>query len=68
MKPLGRLPSRFPNKTNCNPIPKSKIINWWESEMQCGSKEYDKRMVEKEIEEGKKDYLIHNFYYSWIKK
>ena len=31
MQPMGRVPSRFPSKTDCHPH--DGRVNWWEAEM-----------------------------------
>jgi hypothetical protein len=77
MKPLGRVPSRFPGKTDYRPIGEG-VVNWWENEFQCGSKNSDKLLVKKHIdetlrqlEEDKDDYRleimngINSFYYNY---
>ena len=44
MKRLGQVPTRFPGKTDYRLIGEG-VVNWWEHEMECGSKNSDKRLV-----------------------
>jgi hypothetical protein len=49
MKPLGRVPVRFPSKEDCHP-PKG-YVNWWEAEVDTSSKARYRRETAKEVNE-----------------
>lgn len=50
MKPLGRKPGcKFDGKTDCHPIPKRLIVNWWEVGMTSCCKKRARRWAKQEI-------------------
>jgi len=53
MKPLGRVPSRFPSKTDARIVG---YPNWWESAFTCGGKNYEKKLTKQVIKEELIDY------------
>ncbi len=54
MKPLGRKPSRFPNKVDHHPG--EGFVNWWENAFSRGNQKAERQAAKKEIHNGEVDY------------